>query len=465
MRKSLTILAALILAAAVVLSVGLHSISDARDQIVVTQTTLQGDLSAAEGLQVRTVLNEDRQLYWSTDFAATAAERAETEFRYYQSRQDTGPEKLQLDATLEIAGLNFGMGGVIHFDESEDYGIRYDRMRPAEDVASRTKPGESRTETLLLQDYYEYYPVSLHTNWLDQWSYDGFQRAQDEKFADYFRILLPEDKWVTVTVEKDDAGQVVNIDCYEDWPEEVPPDYEAPYTFAYTVATEEAIYLLLSGNEDYSHVRGGFGLYKIPVAEVSSWAGETFRFPLQALDLDHIENIYPLDPAKKNCLQRGMDDEELLLFEETDAGMLMHVMDLKTCQIRQTLEVALASNPAVWFHEDLMIMADRNYGVEENWLWVFEKHDGLYTQWLDCPFYPLNDEGMYYQNLTFAFDGEKLAMADFQITYCGASPRIAVYDKTGLLYAGDYAYSSDQMTEPLNTFNWSEPPLQLSWNK
>ena len=95
---------------------------------------------------------------------------------------------------------------------------------------------------------------------------------------------------------------------------------------------------------------------------------------------------------------------------------------------------------------------------------VLRRENGRYSLWLETDFYPLNDDGYYYRNLVFAFDGKRLAMADFASVYDTGSHRVTVYDQSGLCYAGDYRYSTDDLQRPLSTINIQEP-LVLRWEE
>ena len=68
-------------------------------------------------------------------------------------------------------------------------------VRPAMDAASRTAPGEKRTETLRLADYYDCYPLALEA-WTPEgpiystsWRGSGrtLDREEWQKVNDYFR--------------------------------------------------------------------------------------------------------------------------------------------------------------------------------------------------------------------------------------------------------------------------------------
>ena len=93
MRKSLIIFAVFAVASVLFLFCGAAAVNEGRDDILVTEVTLAGDPAAAAGLHTQLILNEDRRLYWTTDYDVSADPKPETEFRNYQTRrQQAGGE-------------------------------------------------------------------------------------------------------------------------------------------------------------------------------------------------------------------------------------------------------------------------------------------------------------------------------------------------------------------------------------
>ena len=95
--------------AVTVMTAAAVSVQGSREQIEVTQTTIAGDPSAAEDLQVRTLLNLKSQLFWQTDYAAGAEPRANTTFRFYQTRQHYPYEWSFGDLIIGLSSENFGI--------------------------------------------------------------------------------------------------------------------------------------------------------------------------------------------------------------------------------------------------------------------------------------------------------------------------------------------------------------------
>lgn len=475
MRKTFLIFVVLAVVSVAFLFCGAAAVNDGRDDIVVTETTLAGDAAAAEGLQVRTVLNEMRQLYWTTEYDVSVEPKPVTNFRFYPvSRQFDGRDPVR-EAYLSIGSVGFGMNGHIDLEQELAYIEEHPSanqilLRPVVDVARRTAAGETCTEVLDLSDFYEYYPVYLQYDWAGLEHDDDVADKHWEFYSDYFKLPVAENTLIEVSVTKDAAGQVMDVGCNTYYPEKSENDADAKavtmvdaYTYTESVVMEDAVYFLFHGNHDYSQIKGGYGLYRIPVAYYSEYNGHKFSEPQGMLQVEQIENIYPLDPAvsERVKLAKGVTDGEVLLAEQLEDRVLVSVLDTQTLEVRQTVELQTADLPEEWYHEDLLVFGSDD-GETSDWkLHVLRYEDGVYTLWLENAFFPLNDGG-YYHEPVFAFDGERFAMAAFHQYYEVGSHRITVYDRSGLLYAGDIHYSSDDLTQPITNYNWDEA-LTIHW--
>ena len=490
MRKSIWILTALTLCAVLVVTAAASSLQGSRDEIIVTEETVAGDPAAAKGLQVQTTLNLQRQMFWKTSYEVCAEPEAETDFRFYQSRQQHPYEERMGDVTISLASKNFGISGRVSLD-AEDHDADL-MMEPVKDVASRTNAGETRTEVVQMCQYYDWYPLQM-----DPISHgvDGLmfiKTAQSVFLQQYFRIPVPEEDCIEVTVQKNENGEVVDVDCsdwygnYADKPpaqvvraddpddpdsfsayeeKEAPLYMEEPaYLFSDSVVTEDWAYLLLCGNVDLSHGQSGYGLYRIPITWHEQWENYRYSEPQPHLELEQIQNIYPMDPAfSENVrLEAGKAETELLLFEDTAAGLVLTVLDTTDFSVMQQMELGQQVHPSVWHHEEMLILQYWDYEAESQYLQVLQWQDGQYSFWMETEDFPTSGYGILSAPV-FCFDGERLALANYNEYYGSTTHRIMVYDQTGLLYTGDYFYSSDQLPEPPNTWNW-EDTLQISWD-
>ena len=460
MRKSLWMLAALGLCALVVVMAAIGALQGSREDIAVMETTVSGDPAAAEDLQVRTVLNLKNHLFWQTDYAAGVQPEANTVFRLYQRRQQYPYEQSPGEISIGLPSKNFGISGHVNLDEHPDL-----MTVPVMDVASRTPAGESRTEVVQLCQYYDVYP--LYAVFPGQLMDRTMEEPSDAPsfLTSYFQVPVPETDYMEVTVEKDTGGNVVDVRC-SDWIAETASDQEqenVPYLYSDSAIVGDYGYFVLCGNVDLSQSRGGYGLYRIPITWVDNWNTLQFSEPEPLLELEQLENVYPMDPAfcEEVRLKPGTDETELLLFTQSESGAVLTVLDTTDCTVKQQVELEQQTLPTVWQHENLLILYHENYETDSRWLQVLQNRNGQYAFWLQTAEFPLLQYGGR-SDPVFCFDGERLGVANYLEFYEDAAHRIMVYDRTGLLYAGDYAYSSDTMPEAPSVLNWDET-LQIRW--
>jgi len=469
MRKSLIIFAVFAVASVLFLFCGAAVVNEGRDDILVTEVTLAGDPAAAAGLHTQLILNEDRRLYWTTAYDVSADPQPETEFRNYQTRRQQAGGEYRKDAHLSLGSVGFGMCGHIDLEQEQEYLYQSRHgnttlLLPVIDLASRVGAGGSVTEILNLRDYYEYYPVYLECEWAGMENFDEVRLAHWDFYQEYFRIPVTGYDKIEVSVTKDEEGRVVDVSCNTYYPEEKPEEAADVYTYTSSVVTDDAVYLVLHGTHDYSQIKGGYGVYRIPIEYYDSYGDRSFPEPQASVEIGKIENIYPLDLERSEDyrLYEGVTGGELLLFEQRGDHVTVLVLDTADYQIRQEIDLDTEIIPNVWYHDNLVIMGTTDYGKPHGRLQILSCENGTYELWLDTDFYPLNDEGYFYYEPVFCFDGERFAMTAFHQVYEVSSHRIAVYDRTGLIYAGDYYVSSDELTQPLTNYNW-DGPLRISW--
>lgn len=446
MKKSLIALTVLLVLAIAGIAAGFRYADDWKDQVTVTEQTILGDPTMAQGLILETRYSYDNQIFWHTVCPVSAEPQPETEFRFYSIQQHTVGE-MEDFLYLYAGNYSFGMSGSIDLEwEKENARIDGAMILPVLDVADRTAAGEIRTETLSLRDYYDWFPICMDGTLIlgiqneDEWA---------KKLNRLFPVPVPENLQVEVTVSRAENGTVYEVNCQDTTDTPV-------WLSAECVVMEDAVYLLPTGNVDFSHLPLGYGVYRIPREAVSYRVSET------VLDLDQAENVFAVDPAQSQAarLLRGLDEGELLVLE--DSTGILTVLDAAQGEVRQRLDLGQTTGATVWRHENLLILAFGLY-EEKAQLQVWQRENGAYYLWLKTDMVPMNGNNAYMAPV-FAFDGQRLAMAAGLRTYQGVSHRAVVYDRTGAIYAGDYTYSCDNLPEPPHTWE-VETPLLARWEE
>ena len=466
MRKSWIIMAVLLALSVTLIVSAVVVMADQHDTIVVQEQTLRGDPAAAEGLTIVSKVLSGRHLVWETTYQAGSDPRPKTAFSYHDQAQYPVSEA-EGWFTLDIAGINYGMSGTVdleaavNLDNYEEHGFHNNMLLPALDVSKEVKANEELTKQVRLSDYYEYFPVDANYSLINPaMRYRGNSLMLYKFFNDYFRIPVPEELLVDVTVSKDEAGQVYNVDMYESSGE------ISVGTTAWTssVVTEEGVFFGLFGNADFSEIKGGYGLYWVPVEfkEGDSFAtGVSWGTSADTVYLrEECCNIYPMEPSgQEGNLYVSEDGSRLfaLIWEQDTTRMV--VFDAATRQVLQELDLGMKKMPTLWHQENLFVLLNREGGKDRMQVWLLQ--DGRLELWLETEPYPFGPDASYgwYQEPELCFNGEKLAINRYRNDFDRATSRLQIYDQTGLLYVGDYYHNGDTLPERLEVWNHRGPDM------
>lgn len=201
MRKSLGLTLALALLAVAVLLGATAVVGAQTARVTLTEQASAGDAAAAQGVRLQLHMRETAalaHLHWETNYTVGGA--ADTAFTYSTAGQRES-ETPYAYVELSLSGSEDGSGDfdLASCDETEFAWIALYRA-----VAENTGSGETRTETLLLSDYYDALPLSVMV-------YDSRPSGEGidtRAVKNYFRFPVPEGCTAAVTVTKDAAGAV-----------------------------------------------------------------------------------------------------------------------------------------------------------------------------------------------------------------------------------------------------------------
>ena len=454
MKKNLTRLGAVLCLSLAVLVCAHLALGWTEDKVEIRETVLAGDRSAAQGLEIAcSVYDDSHHLRWDATLTLGGDIAPETEFQFFTGRHywEIPPE---YTAQLYPAPLNFSMSGRVAEDDQRDAEYEY-MVRPAMDAASRTAPGEKRTETLRLADYYDCYPLALEA-WTPEgpiystsWRGSGrtLDREEWQRVNDYFRMPVPPEATVTVTAERNEAGELVEISCEET---EAAEQF-APMSFL-GVASGEALYLpVIPSQEAPDQVAAG--IHMVPLLEK-----EDRLTP----DLDHIRLLYPLALAAADDLINftwNQDGSLLMLYTREAGRLVLTTVDPHTGETVQRLEL-MDLGPEEWVDHMDQSALYMVYGNSEDDFVLLREEAGVLSQVLSGKLglsWPMTE--MFSSWSRLAWDGERLALAGFiqgrmdqesgtrQPMGFGA----AVWTGEGLQFAGFYEYVPARDWE-----NWQE---------
>lgn len=476
MKRTLSLLLALLLVSAGLLTAGAVYLTGTEDDIVLTHNLVAGDPAAAQGITLTLPTGtQQAKLCWETTVDLGTAELyPETEFRFYPTGRtwESTPEP-RVEIYTGSTSFSMSSSGGIDFSEYTGEG-EWDPGRSMEhslmvlsaaDVAERTENGETRTETLRLADYYDYYPITVELYLPDQEgrSHVYATWADCQALTDYFGLRVPEDLMVEVSVTKDELGQVYNVETNDTGNQRFWFDCQA-------IVVENGICMSISvesenidASEDLVACRDGYGLYFIPFSEELKTDYEQGD---PVFDLENIRMFCPLAQGSSPLLLNREAERQVLLYAREDGALKLSVFDTDTWQCVQWETIFPLGEED---HYSLLGSGDGFMVLyqADNIFRVVEEENGVYTPALSGTW----DRGEGYVDewwyeTACAYDGERLVISG--ITGNGnGSLWVQVYDETGLTYGARidhsldredvwnfYEYRTDAVTEqyPIITF-------------
>lgn len=437
MRKSLGFTFFLFLLSTAILCGSYGWVNQAKDDVVIEESVVYGDKSAAEGIAVTNRTTCDYHLFWNTVYRVGGDLSVSTTFTFSQARLEERNRADQPALSL-YSNTDFGISGNNLDLEAEHYSPET-AMKPVIAVAERTPAGGTREETVFLRDYYEFYPLTLDMDIQDT------RLAMNQEirlaFADYLRIPIDPGHQVKISVTKDDEGNIieVNSSTVSGWAE----------LSAASAATDSGCYFALSAVNDQG--------VAIPLpAELSGIHYLPFEkkgeFLLPAVG--QMRLVYPLD-QRTRVLHLGQSaGSRLLLLTRKDRAATLSVIDQETRQLLQKI-------PLLKGREEVIV---REIQQKDSYLLpIFS--DGSFSLLTDEPEsgYKIQlsgnlfageglDPDLPYYDLTADYDGRRLAVAFYQYhrqwddSLCRTY--LLVYGREGLIYAGQYDHSADRTLTP-----------------
>lgn len=478
-------LSALLLAAALALScAGLvwasGSVGGQADDVVLMETLLAGDNTAVQGVTVDLTTMMDGQLRWQTRYTAGPAPTAHTDFTYIwkgKSTLETIFVKNDISTDDYIGRMRMDFLGFQNFrnqDPQEEIGLR----QPLEDVASRCPAGaQDYRETVYLKDYYEelrFYvsqsgalPAGFSEHYSDP-NGEGILDAATalrELLQETFRLPVPEDAALEVTVSKSEDGAVT------DW--EGVPVGNALTPEVSSVTTEEGVFFTFSaayGEEplDFSRSEMGRGVYFLPVERIPIPEDQKFSDEVEEVTpVLHTENFTLVVPIAQEAEQARLwaspDGQWLYLVVREGRTWTLTVLstDKRDVVSRCTLfsgEAAQQELEALWAEDGYLLCALS----EGSFSLVSVGEDGQARAVFSDTLAPVWEKVSRWDTVSFAFDGQRLALAgkssfsvdtvdmdeyfstgklNTSVILCSFD--LAVYDGEGLAYLATLLHNQD----------------------
>lgn len=458
MKKHLLLMALFLAVSIGGLVYGACTLGQEQEQVVVTEEVLSGDPKAAEGLGLELCIGDwSGDLRW--DISHTVGGTTETDFIFDGPKQDAlwyarrglrSPIYAHTDLLESIYRHEYG---------TDDRRLISSASKIIQEVADRTKPGETHRETLHMADYFTTYPMFF------SWSLDSSTWWEiylpPHFLEDAFPFpVLPEETFF-VEVTKDDAGNMT--DPRIEFTELPPEDREPPHdrhvnglwgqTMIDVVACDPVedcpwVYFVVDARDregdrlDYSLTRDGYAVYRVKPAFTET-------------ETPVLEAVLPLSMEEKPILMQQLPWGDVAFVLQR--GRELELIFLDGMSGRELQRMALGTKSSDLYPSVELILDGEALGVRwsdgnREELILLERKGGRYEDTLTADLtaaeeHVLRTHANQWKHLRMTYDGEKLAVAMAHDIDCGAV--IGVFDREGQLYLGTYSTSLVLERDPL----------------
>lgn len=440
------------------------------DNVTLSEQVVLGDSSMVEGVTIHTVNDAMYHLLWDTTLVMGEEPVTEFEFSKDSKRLTTrtrGQSWLEEDEYSCISlnswlagGWSTSSGGNIDIDNGSVRGLE----EAYKELAAETAPGEEKSKQLFLNQYIEYFPVtvSLDTMWITE--------NLSEAYSEFFKIPVPKDTTYTISVEKNKRGDITGIGGRS--------GEQNIYTWRTVSArSEEACYFsfyrfTLDGTRIKTDlIPGGFGIYRQPYRIED---GDVVMNP------EELSMVYSLEEEAYPDSNMFLDVNaagQLLIVTDTDTATKLQVVDLTTFEKLQQVEIPRPAGDVRFesvtrIKDDFLLLSYRDgyfalidwngeRGYEHQFTMQVSEDDPIWR----CHYVGQNDMDWNGTQLIYitCTDGEEWRKScDFTVS---------VYDATGKVYQGEYKSSllTEQERDPFTYWDskectpWGKAPVTVSW--
>lgn len=460
MKKALCLAVILLLAGPVAFVAAGLWVNDQKDDVAVTETTIYGDPEAAAGVQVRITSRWEGHLIWDTVYTVGSGV-AESSFRFSsmgETWRSLGTDTVDISFNMNWGTVNVDGSSKVEFDPD-----RYPMSRVLRSVMERTAPGERRTETVLLKDFYEYYPLYVYFNnqALDVY-YSEDSLEENVSFTEFLQIPMGAAE-VQITMEKNPDGKVVDVQC---------SSQDASEFINCAAFGREGCYHAFHvedrKNGEVDNPGANYGIYYYPYVKNEygqNGAGLT-------IDPNQARLVYRLQPGIYTVeMELNEALGELYLVTKEEQEIYLSVFDTQgdDLSLKQKLMLRpVKGEPGEKDNPYWAQLSVRDNGVLMIWRdgsFVFVARQGKKLINWGLEYHPsaLHANSAAQENLTFpvenvwAFDGQRLAIASF-VDWRSLSVDLTVYTEEGLAWYGVCEHSGDVFQKQSDSRLWLAPP-------
>lgn len=477
-----------------------------KDNVQIAETVILGDKSVVEGVTVERNVKYDTHIRWNTTYVVGEEAKCDTIYTFDEQG------KLYEENIRRYEGIELHTNVIRAFEDASEKAEDLTGVdRAMKELFDETEPGQENSKIIDLKDYLDFYEYEItielpgdithhflnreeleeslayYGNDKNYWGSLYLEELKEElhileTFTEFFKIPVIDNHLYEIAVSKDKDGNLYgwsygtangggssgNVSMGSTL-----TDSDSFNMWAISAFTEDMCYFTFDPYTDNgqlvdtSYIPGGFGIYQLPFDKENG-----------TIDVDNLRLVYALDPTE-DILNLHYDERRntLLLLGHKDAetGYQMTVFDADTMEVKQ--EVFYSDDgygAGIYMGDDFIVLETMDdvivLSVEEN---------GTYQKELECDIKCLKEqtsvEYLDFARMDFDWDGGKLIFAgalNDRTSYryyqsCGFY--LAVYDKTGLIYYGEYVSSLDAESNIGNyDYNFvcrptENDPIKISW--
>lgn len=459
MKRALCLAVILLLAGPAAFAAAGLWVNGQENDVVVTETTVYGDPAAAAGVKVRITSQWEGHLIWDTVYTVGSG-MAESIFRF-----SSMGETWRSPGT-DTVDINFYMNwstAITNGPNSKFDPDSYPLSRVLRSVMEGTAPGERRTETVRLKDFYVYYPlnVSFYSRALDVHYFEEYldiyyseDYSEDVSFTEFMQIPIGEAA-IEITMEKNQDGEVVDVKC---------SSLNEPLFANCAAFGRDGCYLAYYV-DDWKNGKVGepgenYGIYYFPYVEKEDRRSGLTIDPSQA------GLIYGLEPGICT-VEMGLNEAqgELYLVTKEEQEFYLSVFDTRGNDLSLKQKLAVRSVAGEFGEEgnpywsQLSVQENGVMMVWRDGSFVFAARQGEEFKSWELEYRPsaLNTDLTFPVEHVWAFDGQRLAIASF-VDWRSLSVDLTVYTEEGLAWHGVCEHSGDIFQQQSSSLLRLMPP-------
>jgi len=419
MRKTLILTCALFLLSVCIIA-GLHfTIDGQKNQVEMTETTIAGNRSAAEGINVKLNARDNTaDINWDLSYeVGRKTTEHKAEFRYSNAYLKGKPDFPKANLELNLNILYNAMEKAVE-EEKKDIDIK-----------------RSRTFLIPLRDLTDFLPLSL--------TFYGGGVHEEVNPQDYFKVPCPDISPAYAVAEKDSRGEITTEYYYSG-------SYELD---ASGLFRDKDCYIAVTGLRNtasgiyYPFPENLRGIHHIPV-ESGEKSSQKFQVDWEGASL-----VYPLEKdVKVEAIAESENQNYLFLFTEETGRLMLSVITTSDMKLQKKL---LLKEKFSHGDDSFSYRIGKDYLsllLEDGTLFLLTEQDGKYEVFLkdsmliNNELYLILVHCILEEDFSVDFDGKRLAIV-ISDHASDIDPHLnhylMVFEKSGLSYAGKYDFSLD----------------------